>query len=424
MVSENLNHRKYEIDWQRFPSVVFESDDWGACESATEIVAAAKVSALHKQLVNRDRSTITTLETPAQLERLFQMLEKYKGIDGLPAVFTAFVCTGNPDFERIRANGYTKYEDIGLDTGVPDGWERGDIAGKLREGFERGIFHPEFHSTLHHTSPYLWLKRLRGNSDKGKLSRALFDLKCYCQGEHLPEFHDMNVRQQNEWVKTGITRFKNIFGFAPSAAVTSDAFPETETIWSINGIKTVCLKNCRSNKGETIVYTTKPWNMQDIYAKIGDYNEIKDVVYMTRNAFFESGMAPGWNDSADDVLRVAKQNIKEFNEPTIISTHRINYVSLDEEMIEKRYSELEKLLQGLSQMKMNFLTTVEVSQLYRQGWSARKSGDKTILRKWHEDARITDIAVPKSIITLENQQAVESTNLSELPLGSYLLGNE
>ena len=424
MVSLNLNKRKYEINWQRFPSAVFESDDWGACESAPEVDVAAKILMLHKKLLKSDYSPVTTLENPVQLERLFQILEKHKGADGLPAVFTAFVCTGNPDFKKICANGYTKYEDIGLNTGVPAGWERGDVAGKLREGFERGIFHPEFHSTLHHTSPHLWLERLREDSDIGKLARGMFDMNCYAQREHLPEYHGMNVREQNKWVKKGIERFKKIFGFMPSAAVTSDAFPETELVWSMNGINTICLKNCRTNNGETVVYVTKPWNMQDAYSKIGDYNELKDVVYITRNAFFESGMAPGWDDSAEDVLSVVKRNIKEFNEPAIISTHRINYVSFDNEMVEKRYFELEKLLNGLSKMKINFLTTSEVGQLYRQGWSERKFGSKTILRKWHKDACVSYIDMPKLIVVLKDQQIVENMNLSELPLGSYLVENK
>jgi hypothetical protein len=161
--------------------------------------------------------------------------------------------------------------------------------------------------------------------------------------------------------------------------------------------------------------------MQDIYAKIGDYNESSDVVYMTRNAFFESGMAPGWEDSAADVLSVVKRNIEVFNEPAVISTHRINYVSLNEQMVDMRYFELEKLLQGLCEMGVCFLTTAEVSQMYRQGWSARPFGNKTILRKWHEDACITEVPMPDSITDLKNQKIVENSNLSELALGSYLL---
>lgn len=417
-------NRLHEIDWQKFPSIVFESDDWGACESAATAKDAETILRLYRHFGNHsDKPIISTLENPAQLEKLYRTLEKFRGVDGIPPVFTAFVILGNPDFEKIRANGFTRYEDIGIDLGVPCGWEHGDIVAKWREGFERGIFHPEFHSTLHHTSPHLWLQRLREKGPKGELARALFDLRCYSQGEHLPEYHGMNLKEQYQWVKTGIDRFEKIFGFVPDAAITSDAFPETEIVWSLCGINVICLKNCRSNTGETVVYATKPWNMQDVYANIGDYDEMKDVVYMTRNAFFESGMAPSWNDSVEEVLTVVKRNIDKFSEPSIISTHRINYVSLDDEIMERRLSELEKLLHRLSEMSVHFLATSEVAQLYRRGWSARKFGDKTILRKWHEDSGNINVDAPESVFSLDNQRSLASRDLDKLPVGNYLLEN-
>ncbi len=422
-IPENYS-RKFEIDWRKYPSVVFESDDWGACERARDQIAADKIRMLYKKYSGRNRPVITTLETGNDLEKIYRFLEKYKGIDNIPAVFTVFVCTANPDFTKIRANGYSRYEDIGLDEGVPESWERGNTAEKLREGYDRGSFYPGFHSSLHHTSPYLWMQLLRDNSDKGKLARALFDMQCYAQGEHLPEFNGMNLKIQNKWISGGVARFKNIFGFTPDIAITSDAYPDTETVWALNGINTVCLKNSRSNHGETIVYATKPWNMQDIYAKIGDYNEIRDVIYITRNAFFESGMAPGWNDSAADVLRAVTRNLDEFCEPSIVSTHRINYVSLDKKMVEKRFSELGKLLDGLCKMGVHFLTTSEVSQLYRQGWSVRKFGNKTILRKWHKNAKISKSIFHGRIIKPVNGGSLKSFDTSGLRLGSYFLVKE
>lgn len=414
--------RLYEIDWRKYPSVVFESDDWGACETAATIADAEKIFGLYQRFGGYSEvPVISTLENPTQLENLYQTLEKFRDMDGIPAVFTAFLSLGNPDFEKIRANAFARYEDIGIEAGVPSGWERGDLVSKWRDGFRRGVFHPEFHSTLHHTSPHLWMQRLRADGAKGELARALFELGCYCQGEHLPEYHEMNLKQQYRWVKTGIERFERIFGFKPSAAVTSDAFPETETSWALNGIDTVCLKNCRSNNGETVVYATKPWNMQDVYAKIGDYNELRDVIYFTRNAFFESGMAPGKEHSAENVLRLVERHMQTYNEPVVISSHRINYAALDEEKVAQRLLDLQRLLAGLCNMKMHFLTTFEVGQLYRKGWSMRMFGDKTIFRKWHDQAGTLDFDTAVPFVSPECQQRVSLWNLNELPTGTYLL---
>ncbi len=234
----------------------------------------------------------------------------------------------------------------------------------------------------------------------------------------------MNLKQQYHWVKTGIERFERIFGFKPSAAVTSDAFPETETVWALNGIDTVCLKNCRSNYGETVVYATKPWNMQDVYAKIGDYNELRDVIYFTRNAFFESGMAPGREHSDENVLTLVEKHLQTYNEPVVISSHRINYAALDEEKVAQRLLDLQRLLDGLCKMKMHFLTTLEVGQLYRKGWSMRKFGDKTIFRKWHDKAGKLDFNTAVPVTLPEHQLEGTLCNLNELPTGTYLLDGQ
>ena len=396
--------RRHEIDWRKHPAVVFESDDWGACENAIDAACSDKIAVAHKKHKGEDCRELGTLESVDDLERLYRLLEKHQGADGLPAVFTAFVCVGNPDYEAIGQSGFKEYRDIGLDEGVPPGWERGDIAGKLREGLDRGVFAPEFHANLHHTSPKLWLELLNEDSPNGRVARDLFALRCYYQGIHLPEYHKLDIREQFQWVETGVRRFKRIFGVAPTAAVTSDAFPETEIVWSLNGIKVVCLKNCRNHNGEVVVYHTKPWNMQDVYTPLGAYNELLDVVYLTRNAFFE--LQPPHGCPAETLLGVVDNCLNVHHEPAIISTHRVNYVSLDKEMAGRRHAELETLLAGLCKRGVSFLTTAEVGQLYRQGWSERRFGDKRVIRKWCGDAE--DAVLP------------DGRSVASLPVGTYV----
>ena len=238
--------RRYEIDWSLYPSVVFESDDWGACELTPDMPSFEKYSAIMRKC-GKNVSYSSTLESPADLERIFGILGQYHGADGLAAVFTAFTGLGNPDFAAIRANGFGEYIDIGLDVGVPAPWERGDITGKMRSGVNLGVWAPEFHSFLHHTSPKMLIKRLNSSGPEGERARELFDINCYYQGEHVPEYEGLNAKEQFDWVNKCMKRFRNIFGFAPNAAVTSDAYPETELIWAANGIKAICLKNCRIN---------------------------------------------------------------------------------------------------------------------------------------------------------------------------------
>lgn len=426
MLLNNNFQRRHEIDWNRYPAVVFESDDWGACELTTEATASEKYCQIMKKYRKDSSWSSATLETPSDLDRLFKILRKYSGIDGLPCIFTAFTCMGNPDFAAMRSNGFSEYVDIGLDKGVPAGWERGDITGKMRKGLEEGVWAPEFHSFLHHTSPKKLMERLNSSGKDGKMARELFEIKCYYQGEHIPEYIDLNVKEQFDWVSRCMTRFNNIFGFKPHAAVTSDAYPETEIVWAANGITAICLKNCRINSGEVIVYPTKPWNLQNVYEKIGNYNPAINAVYNIRNVFFECTMdkSPARGHSVEEVIPVINNRLKVLNEPAIISTHRLNYISLDKELVDLRCKELEKLLASLQEKGAYFLTTGEVADLYRSGWSSRHFGKQAVLRKWVKDADPIKLQEQyKTLVSLTERRKIKFNmdDFDSLPCGNYML---
>jgi hypothetical protein len=373
----------HAIDWERFAPVVFESDDWGGCEAVPDAEAASALQPLWDELLEHPRPIATTLESPADLTRLYETLSGFAGDDGIPAVFTAFMPMGNPDFAAIAAGGFERFCDIGISDGVPPRWERGDLLAAWRDGAARGVFEPEYHGRLHHNGPRPWLALLRGEGPRAELARASFEHEVYCQGIHLPEFEAMDVREQYQWNLVGVQRFEAAFGRTPAAGITSDAFPETETIWALLGIRTVCLKSCRVNSGQIVVYTTKLWNNQDPDVPIGAHDPVNDVIYLTRNAFFEC--AGGKSQSAEAVLPVIRSRWAE-GEPAVVSTHRANYVSLDAVRAETGFTELSALLQSLHDCGARFLTTAEVSDLYRQGWSLREFGGTKILRRWSPEA--------------------------------------
>lgn len=374
---------RHQIDWVRHRAVVFESDDWGACEVAATPADAAIVADVWEELHGRRREVHATLETPGDLALLYDLLAAHPGADGLPAVFTAFVSVANPDFPAIRASGFERYADLAADEAVPHRWQRGDLVGAWREGIRRGVFAPEYHANLHHTSPVRWLERLRSSGPVGEAARRLFDLEVYCQGEHLPEFEGLSLDEEFAWHETGMARFERICGYRPAAAITSDAYPETETLWALLGVRTICLKSCRVNSGQVVVYPTKPWNNQDPAVPIGACHPRLDVAYLTRNVFLESAGRP--EQSARVAAEVIRARWAE-GEPAVISTHRANYVSLDPALAEDGRRELERLLAALATAGARFLTSAEVGDLYRRGWSLRAVGARHVLRVWSEDA--------------------------------------
>lgn len=392
--------RRHDIDWEQFPSVIFESDDWGACEVSRHEDDAALLGDLWEELHGSPGNVMSTLETPDELDRLYTLLESFQGIDGQHPVFTAFVATGNPDYTAIRAAEFGSYVDIGIDEGVPEGWQRGDIVGKWHEGYERGVFAPEYHSALHHTNPQAWLERLRLQGPDGDAARAAFNHACYYQGFDIPEYVGMNVRQQYEWVGTGVQRFANAVGYRPNAAVCSDAYPVTETIWSLHGIRTICLKNSTNNQGERVVHHAKPWNHQDSFTPMGAYDQMNDVIYLGRNVFFES-------QQVGEVVPAIRACWAR-HEPAIISSHRDVYVSLDEERVENGFDKLKGLLSALTQEEsVRFLTSAEVSDIYRRGWSLRRVGAYYVLRQYTGETQ--EMMLPGSI-----------SRISALPAGFNL----
>ena len=179
--------------------------------------------------------------------------------------------------------------------------------------------------------------------------------------------------------------------------VTSDAYEQVEFIWSCLGIKTIALKCCRVPSGLPHIYWNKPWNNQDIRAIPGDFNTDLDVAYLTRNAFCE-GTTP-----ADDIIKNAELIYNELHEPIIISSHRKNYCEYDTARKENNFKRLDDLLTALDKMDAVYLTSTELGDLYRQGWSLRSNGENAIFHKCSDDA----IDVPP--------------DFASLPIGSHLL---
>lgn len=378
------------IDWNQYRAVVFESDDWGACETLRDHEDAVALEPVLKRMGRPTRSQ-GTLESPADLERLYATLEAVRGCDNQQAVFTAFMPMGNPDYAAIAASGFQGYYDIGLDEGVPPGWERGDLTGKWREGVARGVFSPEFHAGLHHISPILWLELLRDKGPDSHNARTLFAHGIYTQAQHLPEYHGMNAGMQHEWVGRAVARFKNLFGYVPRAGVSSDTLSMTEVVWAVNGLKIFCLKNCRLHDGSVVTYDTKPWNSQDPDCPMGAYNRRHDLVYLSRNFHLDNVK----RESLSELTQAASASWQR-NEPVVVNTHRINYVGLDPQRCDEGYETLTALLNWLAaQERVRFLTTAELGQLYRDGYSIRQIGAQRLLRQWSQP--VMTLEIPGSI---------------------------
>ena len=148
---------------------------------------------------------------------------------------------------------------------------------------------------------------------------------------------------------------------------------------------------------------------------MGAYNPLEDVIYLNRNVFFEG-------HSAAEAFPVILRHWAE-GEPAIVSTHRANYVSLRRENADRGYAKLEDLLGRLTAKGVRFLTTAEVGDLYRQGWSWRTTGGKQIVRKWAEDAE--PIQLPpgtNALVSIADGKSflLRTDGTGDVPPGDYV----
>jgi len=357
---------KITPDWRSHRTVVVESDDWGACEYAPTraLWEAACEQAPAGSLRNAQYGK---LESPEELERLGALLDRYPDGNGLPLTLTAFFCLANPDYARIKATG--EYHDLPVDRGFPPLWQGAGLVAAWRQAVENGWLSPEFHSRLHHIHAGEWLRLLKGDGPESEEARRRFEHETYYQNRHYPEYAGMTPEATWQWIAPALATFERLFSRRPTAGVTSDATALTEIIWAANGIRTFCLRNFSIPGAAPLVYATKPWNNQDPATPMGAWNPVTDVVYLSRNIFFEPGFDPEYRFEKiiSDIEAVWQRN-----EPAILSTHRLNFISWNREIAARGLSELQRLLAHLHERgDVHFMTTDEVAQLYRTGRSRR-----------------------------------------------------
>ena len=377
------------IDWSKRKAIAIESDDWGNCAWTPDL---ATFTAVREHPAVRDyheRPGIRhwvhgTLETPDDLQRLFDFLYLYRGGDGRPVVMTPCYTTGNPDYERIAAGGFTEYLDISLEQGVPSRWERGDIVGKAREGIARGVWSPEFHARLHHAQPYLWLEAVRSGNEEAAF---LFEHQVFQCAARRPEYEGMTASEQNAWCSEGIARMRRCFGRPPHCGVNSDASVETEHIWVMAGLRCRLAVSAIANTGPT----SAPVN------EMGAVNPASGLIHLNRNVHLEPlGSADLDHHNGARAAVLAVINCWQRGEPAVLSTHRKNFVSLDAHEELNGYDQFAWLLERLlaEHPDMVFLTSWEVAQLYRDGWSTEFFGDTVLVRNWSGQEQAVEFTLP------------------------------
>lgn len=394
------------VDWQEHPAVVVWSDDWGM--NAWAPTEEAYRETRDEELM-QTRWSSGSLETPADLERTFALLEAHRGGDGQPIVFEPYYIVGGPDYEAIAACDFRHYVDIGLDQGVSQGWERGDSIAKAHEGMQRGVWAPQYHGRTHHFSHHRWLKRLREGEERAQRMFAHRMYVCETVRERVPEHEDMAEPERREWVRGALSYFIRAFGYAPTSVRNSD---EAEIAWAAHGLQ--IRVGVQDREGED---------------RTGMRSPLADLWYAGRAINFEPFQTA---DQEDILARVQEETTAAWqaDRPAFISSHRRNFTAFTDD-VDNNFAVWDSYLSWLEAEHPThvFLTMPEVKQLWETGVSTRRYGDTLVCRNWTDKQQT--IACPaqpyevvEDILFADDEAALSVSSGSEkhilvAPQGNY-----
>ena len=343
--------------------LVIESDDWGSIRmpslAALERLKSKGLSLEEGESKRYNNSD--TLASKQDFEHLYDTLSKFKDNDGNSPVFTAVSVVANPDFDKIKANNFEKFEFEPFTTTL-ERYGQSDAISMWKQGIDENLFYPEFHGR-EHLNANVWLRQLQAND---KATRLAFDEGCWAIHTKTP--YNINyqaafdvekvedIQNQKEIISTGLDLFEQIHGYKSVFFVPPNGKfnNQLEEISAQKGIKFMGASKVQNeSRGNNKFKKHFHW--------LGQKNK-HGQIYLTRNAFFEPN-APNkdWhNDCLNNIYYAFK-----WNKPAVISSHRTNYIgSLNQNNREQGLKALEKLLKEVLKRwpEVRFVTSTQLGE--------------------------------------------------------------
>jgi hypothetical protein len=344
-------------------------DDYGNVQLASRDARDRLFASGLKTITRFDQ--FDALETPDDLEALYQTLTSVRDISGRAPVFTAFSVCANIDFERMRETGFTNYYYEEL----PDTFEKLNGYGgawKLwRQGIEQRLLAPQFHGREHLNVKVL----MEGLQNRNPLMLACFDNRSYTAiadtGYRTIDFSaalDFYHFDENEALKAiavdGLNLFEKVFGYRATnfTPCGSNGYSYTlNPVLKAGGIKYIDTSRFKADHLGEGKFEKRVFNYT------GKKNELGQS-FLVRNCVFE----PTDDRGIDWVAFCMKQIEAAFrwNMPANISSHRVNFCGhIDPANRSIGLEGLRKLLAKIVQRwpEVEFMTSQELGELITAG---------------------------------------------------------
>jgi hypothetical protein len=349
--------------------IVFDSDDWGML-GIRDLEGFERLKAKGYNIGQKD-CDYYSLELPEDLDALYSVLSKHRDSFGLPPIFTCNFIVARPDYEKIIKSGFREYHFLDISQGAPGMWEnRDELFNTYKEGIKRGLVFPGYHGLCHFNYD-AWLVALRnGEPDlqecvKGHMSYIPSLRRDTFNYEYLAKVNPITflpLSVQEEKIKKGIAVFKQIFGFSPVFSIAPKCVwnSDTEQIWHKYGIKYIGAGNRRPGMVDL------PGN------RLGEKNQW-GMIYLIRNVNFEPIRKNACQDAFIEIDFLFKAQ-----QPAIIETHCINYLSSIRNFREKSLEQLDNLLHLIEEKYPDvvYLTSKQFGDILENGFCYLRNGER------------------------------------------------
>lgn len=338
--------------------IIIESDDWGAIRTPSKETLTyfeQKGFDIANSIYKND-----ALASQEDLEKLFEVLELYKGSDGKPAVITANSIMANPDFEKIKTNDFKEYFWEPFTKTLKRYPKHQNNFQLWKQGNDNRVFHQQFHGR-EHLNINRWMKALQ-SKDQAILTSFNQQTTYSGKGDYsFMEAYDWDtpedIQQHKTIIAEGLKIFEEHFGFKPKSFIAPCYNWDTklESFLAEQGVEWI--QSLRSQLQPTGVFN----EYQSIRHSFG--HQQNGLRYNIRNCFFEPSMLPqkDWVNSCLAQIQAAFL----FSKPAVICSHRINFVGfINPKNSERGLNDLNQLLKAIVKKwpEAKFITTDELSQ--------------------------------------------------------------
>jgi len=309
-----------------------------------------------------------SLASEDDLSALFEVLDRFRDVNGNPPVITANCVVANPDFNAIKKSGFKEYY-YELFTDTLQSYPNHAHSFQLwKEGMERKLFFPQFHGR-EHLNVSRWMRALQFGLPETRLAFDfnLFGLSTNITTEERESYleafaveNDLEAEKIREIIKDGLSLFKQIFGFA------SLSFVAPNYVWPRVIEQNLAEQEVKYIQGQRVQFSpinNQGSKLQKIPHFTGQRNAYGQI-FTVRNCAFE----PSLNETHDCVSECLAQISSAFRcgKPAIITTHRLNFIgSIVQDNREKNLDYLKDMLNIIMHKwpEVEYMTTPQLGDL-------------------------------------------------------------